>query len=72
VASDPLTRSFLPPGAVLLAPTGLTLFSPMEGEGMVYLIDLTGKAVHTWKMPYPPGLYGYLTEKGTLSFAKIR
>jgi hypothetical protein len=50
------------------ASPGLTLFSPMEGDGMVYLIDLTGRTVHTWKMPYPPGLYGYLTEKGTLFY----
>ena len=46
----------------------MTLFSPMEGDGMVYLIDLMGKIVHTWKMPYPPGLYGYLTDKGTLFY----
>ena len=50
------------------ASPGLTLFSPIEGDGMVYLIDLTGKIFHTWKMPYPPGLYGYLTEKGTLFY----
>ncbi len=47
---------------------GLTLFSPMDGDGVVYLIDLSGKVVHTWKMPYPPGLYGYLTENGTLFY----
>ncbi len=50
------------------ASPGLTLFSPIEGDGMVYLIDLTGKIVHTWKMPHPPGLYGYLTDKGTLFY----
>ena len=50
------------------ASPGLTLFSPIEGDGMVYLIDLTGKIDHTWKMPYPPGLYGYLTDKGTLFY----
>jgi hypothetical protein len=50
------------------ASSGLTLFSPLDGDGMVYLIDLEGKLVHTWKMPYPPGLYGYLTEKGTLFY----
>jgi hypothetical protein len=48
------------------AAPGLTLFSPMKGDGTTYLIDLHGKAVHTWKLPYPPGLYGYLTEQGTL------
>jgi len=50
------------------ASPGLTLFSPIEGDGMIYLIDLTGKIDHTWKMPYPPGLYGYLTDKGTLFY----
>jgi len=40
----------------------------MTGDGTVYLIDLDGKIVHTWRMPYPPGLYGYLTERGTLFY----
>ncbi len=40
----------------------------MEGDGTVYLISLNGKVEHTWKMPYPPGLYGYLTDKGTLFY----
>lgn len=35
------------------------LFTPMNGEGTVYLMDLNGKIVHTWEIPYPPGLYGY-------------
>jgi hypothetical protein len=47
---------------------GFTLFSPLEADGAVYLIDLEGKVEHTWKMPYPPGLYGYLTDKGTLFY----
>jgi hypothetical protein len=34
----------------------------------VYLIDIQGNVTHTWKMPYPPGLYGYLTGKGTLFY----
>jgi hypothetical protein len=50
------------------ASAGLTLFAPATGEGMIYLVDLNGKVVHTWRMPYPPGLYGYLTEKGTLFY----
>jgi hypothetical protein len=50
------------------ASPGFTLFAPLEGDGTVYLIDLQGKIVHTWKMPYPPGLYGYLTDKGTLFY----
>src|SRR5258708_34954183 len=48
---------------------GLTLFSPLAGDGIVYLISLDGRLVHTWKMPYPPGLYGYLTETGTLFYS---
>ena len=47
---------------------GFTLFAPQTGGGIVYLIDLEGNVVHTWQMPYPPGLYGYLTERGTLFY----
>jgi hypothetical protein len=50
------------------ASPGFTLFAPQAGEGSVYLIDLDGKVVHSWKMPYPPGNYGYLTERGTLFY----
>jgi len=53
---------------VTRASPGLTLFTPMGGDGSVFLIDLAGKVVHTWKMPYRPGLYGYLTGKGTLFY----
>jgi outer membrane protein assembly factor BamB len=44
---------------------GFTLFAPQSGGGKVYLIDLDGRVAHTWQMPYPPGNYGYLTERGT-------
>jgi outer membrane protein assembly factor BamB len=47
---------------------GLTLFAPMGGGGKVYLIDLHGTVVHTWTLPHPPGLYGYLTDRGTLFY----
>jgi hypothetical protein len=50
------------------ASPGFALFAPIRGDGTVYLIDLQGNVVHAWKMPYPPGLYGYLTEKGTLFY----
>ncbi len=50
------------------ASAGLTLFAPMNGDGTVYLIHLNGKIVHTWRMPYPPGMYGYLTGRGTLFY----
>jgi len=52
--------------------SGFTLFAPQSGGGTVYLIDMSGNVVHTWRMPYPPGNYGYLTERGTLFYnAKI-
>jgi hypothetical protein len=39
-----------------------TLFAPHFVENSnVYLIDLHGEVVHTWNMPYPPGLSGCLT-----------
>jgi outer membrane protein assembly factor BamB len=47
---------------------GFTLFAPQSGGGNVYLIDLEGQVVHTWRMPYPPGNYGYLTKRGTLFY----
>src|SRR5437773_9574032 len=48
---------------------GFTLFAPLFVQSRtVYLIDLQGKIVHTWDMPYSPGLSGYLTERGTLYY----
>ena len=47
---------------------GFTLFAPSSGGGNVYLIDLDGKVIHTWQMPYAPGNYGYLTDRGTLFY----
>ncbi|HXV80235.1 MAG TPA: hypothetical protein VEG60_10190 [Candidatus Binatia bacterium] len=47
---------------------GFTLFAPNSGGVNVYLIDLGGKVIHTWQMPYAPGNYGYLTERGTLFY----
>ena len=52
---------------VARASPGLTLFAPVN-DRIVYLIDLQGTVVHTWRMPYPPGLYGYLTQTGTLFY----
>lgn len=48
------------------AAPGCTLFAPPGND--VYLIDLQGEIVHTWRMPYPPGRYGYLTDRGTLFY----
>ena len=47
---------------------GFTLFTPQFGDGTVYLIGIEGDVVHTWKLPYPPGRYGYLTDRGTLFY----
>ena len=47
---------------------GYTLFAPSAGT-TVYLIDMEGTVVHTWAMPYRPGLYGYLTDQGTLFYS---
>ena len=48
---------------------GFTLFAPIAATNRtVYLIDMDGKVVHRWEMPYPPGLHGYLTERGTLFY----
>jgi hypothetical protein len=47
---------------------GYTLYAPMYGDGTVYLIDMQGNEVHTWKLPYPPGDYGYLLPNGNLFY----
>jgi hypothetical protein len=48
---------------------GYTLFAPcFEQNRTVYLVDLQGEVIHTWQMPYAPGLSGYLTERGTLIY----
>jgi len=52
-----------------LVSPGFTLFAPHFVENRtVYLIDPKGEVVHTWTLPYPPGLSGYLTERGTLFY----
>lgn len=47
---------------------GYTLFAPLVGQGEVYLIDLKGSVVYQWKLPYPPGPYGYLLPNGNLLY----
>src|SRR5260370_7515804 len=46
-----------------------TLFTPMFGDGTVYLLDMGGEVVHTWRLPYRPGLYGYLLDDGRLFYS---
>jgi hypothetical protein len=53
------------------ASPGFTLFAPLiwkNKNSSVYLIDLHGNVVHTWDLPHPPGLSGYLTDRGTLFY----
>ena len=51
------------------AQQGYTLFCPMFGDGSVYLIDMLGRIVHSWYLPYRPGLYGYLLDNGHLLYS---
>jgi hypothetical protein len=51
-----------------LALQGYTLFPPMYGDGTVYLVGMDGQVVHTWHMPYRPGLYGHLLDNGHLFY----
>lgn len=47
---------------------GYTLFTPSAGGDRLYLLDMDGEIVHTIPVPYPPGLYGRLTEQGTVLY----
>jgi hypothetical protein len=47
---------------------GYTLFTPMFGDGVVYLVDMDGAVVHTWRLPHRPGPYGYLLDDGRLFY----
>ena len=62
------TRTGLIAHDLARAQPGYTLFAPMYGDGTVYLIDMDGEAVHTWRLPYRPGLYGYLLDNGHLLY----
>jgi len=47
---------------------GYTLFTPGFGPGDVWLIDMQGRFVHQWRMPYPPGAFGRLLPTGNLIY----
>src|SRR5215472_15154788 len=48
---------------------GFTLFAPLPSSNRtVYLIDMEGTVAHTWRVRYPAGQSGYLTERGTLFY----
>src|SRR5262249_37006029 len=62
-------RTGLTAYSATIAQPGYTLFTPMLGDGTVYLIDMEGKVAHTWHMPHRPGLYGYLLDNGHLFYS---
>ena len=47
---------------------GYTLITPMEGTN-TFLMDMQGRIVHRWQLPYRPGDYGYLLDNGHLLVA---
>ncbi len=47
---------------------GYTLFAPQTADGQVYLVDIEGKPVHTWKMPIRPGRHAQLLTNGNLGY----
>jgi len=47
---------------------GYTLFTPL-GTREPTLIDMEGRVVHQWKMPYPTGLHWVLLDNGNLLYA---
>ncbi|MBV9388163.1 MAG: aryl-sulfate sulfotransferase [Chroococcidiopsidaceae cyanobacterium CP_BM_ER_R8_30] len=47
---------------------GYTLFAPQTDGGNVYLIDVKGTLVHSWKLPYRPGRDAVLLPNGNLGY----
>jgi len=47
---------------------GLTLFAPLGGKD-VWLINMVGKTIHHWQMPYKPGAHAELLRNGNLLYA---
>ncbi|MFD0392227.1 hypothetical protein ACFQ3Z_03415 [Streptomyces nogalater] len=47
---------------------GYTLYAPLTGTGEVYLIDIHGRTVHRWDLPYRPGRHARLLADGTLAY----
>lgn len=73
--------SVYPTGTTVYNPekafNGYTLYSPLvmnaapksepyEYTSTMYLIDMAGNIVHTWDLPFPPGLHGVLLPDGHL------
>ena len=47
---------------------GYTLFTPL-GSKNIYLIDMKGKVVHSWNLPFQAGNHGELLPNGNLLYA---
>ncbi|MDR2128482.1 MAG: aryl-sulfate sulfotransferase [Burkholderiaceae bacterium] len=47
---------------------GYTLFTPLTGGGVVYLVDEQGEVVHTWKRDTRPGRHAVLLPNGNLGY----
>jgi hypothetical protein len=47
---------------------GLVLYSPMFGDGEMYLIDMAGNEVRTLTMAHAPGLSGYILPNGNIFY----
>ncbi len=47
---------------------GYNLFSPIFTEDC-WLMDMEGRFVHRWRLPYPPGSHGILLPNGNLLYA---
>ncbi|MGW1929677.1 aryl-sulfate sulfotransferase [Streptomyces sp. NPDC001919] len=69
---DQNSRRRRPVGLIALDETavsdGYTLYAPLTGTGEVYLIDLHGRVVHRWDLPYRPGRHARLLADGTLAY----
>ncbi|RFU87965.1 aryl sulfotransferase [Streptomyces triticagri] len=47
---------------------GHTLYAPLTGSGEVYLVDLHGRSVHEWRLPYRPGRHARILPGGNLAY----
>ncbi|MFF4800556.1 aryl-sulfate sulfotransferase [Streptomyces sp. NPDC001351] len=47
---------------------GHTLYTPIAGDGEVYLVDIHGETVHAWHLAHPPGRHAQLLPDGTLFY----
>ncbi|MFJ7207149.1 aryl-sulfate sulfotransferase [Streptomyces sp. NPDC098789] len=47
---------------------GHTLYAPLTGGGEVYLVNLRGETVHTWKLPHRPGRHARILPGGLLAY----